>query len=142
MGRAPGRRRSKAFEASDREDLEAWFDIIDAPTRDGYTFVCWKGSEYQPGDKYLADSDHVFTAEWKKNEGGNPGGPDDSGTGDKGGSGTSGSSGSEKNAQTRTNSTSWTPNTGDPVSLTLLPLLLLASGGTIAVVVGMRSREL
>ena len=46
--------------------LETSFDIIDAPTREGYTFVCWKGSEYQPGDKHLADSDHVFTAEWKK----------------------------------------------------------------------------
>lgn len=135
--------------------LETDFEVIDAPTRDGYTFVCWKGSEYQPGDKYLADSDHVFTAEWKKSEGENPSGSDDTDTGDnKGGSsssgssgsdsgsGISGSSGSEKNAQTRTNSTSKTPNTGDPFSLTLLPLLLLASGGTIAVVVGMRNREL
>ena len=48
--------------------LESEFAIIDAPTRDGYTFVCWKGSEYQPGDKFFADSDHAFTAEWKKNE--------------------------------------------------------------------------
>ena len=46
--------------------LETEFDIIDAPKRDGYTFVCWKGSEYQPGDKYHADSDHAFTAEWQK----------------------------------------------------------------------------
>ncbi len=54
----------KKFETT----LETSFDIVDAPTRDGYTFVCWKGSEYQPGQKYLADSDHVFTAEWKKDE--------------------------------------------------------------------------
>ena len=45
--------------------LETEFEVIDAPKRNGYTFVCWKGSEYQPGDKYLADSDHAFTAQWK-----------------------------------------------------------------------------
>jgi len=128
----------KKFEAA----LETSFDIIDAPTRDGYTFVCWKGSEYQPGDKYLADSDHVFTAQWKKNEEENPSGSDDSGTDDKGASGSSGSSGSATNAQTKTSSTSKTPSTGDLVNPTLLILLLLASSGTIAVIVKKRKREL
>ena len=48
-------------------DLESQFKIIDAPKQDGYSFVCWKGSEYQPGQKYLADSDHTFVAQWEKN---------------------------------------------------------------------------
>ena len=36
------------------------------PTRDGYTFLYWKGSEYQPGDEYTVTEDHVFTAQWEK----------------------------------------------------------------------------
>ena len=48
--------------------LETDFEIIAAPTRDGYTFECWEGSTYQPGQQYHADSDHTFTAKWKKNE--------------------------------------------------------------------------
>ena len=48
--------------------LEADFEIIAAPTRDGYTFECWEGSAYQPGQQYHADGDHAFTAKWKKNE--------------------------------------------------------------------------
>ena len=59
-------------------DLETEFDIIDAPKRKGYTFVCWKGSEYQPGDKYTVAEDHVFTAEWKKNDSGKTDDKDDS----------------------------------------------------------------
>ena len=40
--------------------------IHEAPTREGYVFDYWKGSEYQPGDKYTVVEDHVFTAQWKK----------------------------------------------------------------------------
>ena len=132
--------------------LESEFEVIGAPKRDGYTFVCWKGSEYQPGQKYHADSDHVFTAQWKTNEGENPSGSDsgtgdkggsDAGTGDKGSTNTSGSGNSATNAQkTSTNSTSKTPSTGDPIRPMLLPLLLMASGGVLAVIVGKRIREL
>ena len=39
--------------------------IMDAPVRNGYTFEYWKGSEYQPGASYTANSDHTFTAAWK-----------------------------------------------------------------------------
>ena len=63
----------KEYEA----DLETVFDIIDAPKREGYSFVCWKGSEYQPGDKYTVAEDHIFTAEWKKNGSGRPDDKDD-----------------------------------------------------------------
>ena len=31
--------------------------ILDAPTRSGYTFQYWKGSEYQPGDTYVVEED-------------------------------------------------------------------------------------
>jgi uncharacterized repeat protein (TIGR02543 family) len=118
--------------------LETEFDVIDAPTRDGYTFVCWKGSEYQPGDKYHADSDHVFTAEWKQNdtgdgndntpgEGGTPGGDDKP-------------SGSPKNDQAGP-SASKLPKTGDPLHPTVALSLLLVSIGTIAVAIVKKKRE-
>ena len=37
-----------------------------APTREGYTFQYWKGSEYEAGARYKVTGDHTFTAEWKK----------------------------------------------------------------------------
>lgn len=40
-----------------------------APTRAGYRFKFWKGSEYAAGADYKVDGDHEFTAEWEK-EGG------------------------------------------------------------------------
>ena len=43
--------------------------IIAAPTREGYRFLYWKGSEYNPGDSYTVKGDHTFTAQW---ETGNP----------------------------------------------------------------------
>jgi len=42
--------------------------IPEAPTRDGYTFVEWRGSSYQPGDEYTVVEDHKFTAIWEKDE--------------------------------------------------------------------------
>ena len=56
-------------------------DIHAAPTRKGYEFSYWKGSEYQPGDKYTVTEDHTFTAQWKEVtepvDPGNPKDPDD-----------------------------------------------------------------
>jgi len=40
--------------------------IYEQPTRDGYTFVEWRGSSYQPGDSYTVVEDHTFTAIWEK----------------------------------------------------------------------------
>ena len=40
--------------------------IAEAPERDGYEFLYWKGSEYQPGDKYTVVEDHIFVAQWKQ----------------------------------------------------------------------------
>lgn len=53
-----------------------FFTLPAAPTKTGYTFVCWKGSVYQPGDQYKVEDDHVFTAEWKKVEKPKPHHPD------------------------------------------------------------------
>ena len=54
-------------------------DIHAAPTRKGYGFSYWKGSEYQPGDKYTVTEDHTFTAQWKEQtDPKDPGDPKDS----------------------------------------------------------------
>lgn len=54
-------------------DLGTEITIIDAPTREGYTFDYWKGSEFRPGDKFTVEGDHTFTAQWKvNNEPSNP----------------------------------------------------------------------
>ncbi|MCR5073267.1 MAG: InlB B-repeat-containing protein [Clostridiales bacterium] len=42
--------------------------IPEAPTREGYTFRYWEGSEYYPGDQYTVEDDHTFTAKWEKDE--------------------------------------------------------------------------
>lgn len=44
------------------------FRLDAAPEREGYKFLYWKGSEYQPGQEYTVTEDHKFTAEWKKEE--------------------------------------------------------------------------
>ena len=40
--------------------------IAEAPTRKGYKFLYWKGSEYSPGDKYEVTEHHTFVAQWEK----------------------------------------------------------------------------
>ena len=42
--------------------------IESAPMREGYKFLYWKGSKYNPGDRYLVEGEHVFTAIWEKDE--------------------------------------------------------------------------
>ena len=39
--------------------------IHEAPTREGYRFLYWKGSSYQPGDEYTVVEDHRFVAQWE-----------------------------------------------------------------------------
>ena len=39
--------------------------IPDAPEREGYTFLYWKGSEYYPGQEYTVTGDHTFVARWE-----------------------------------------------------------------------------
>ena len=73
--------------------------VHEAPIREGYTFSYWKGSEYQPGDKYTVTEDHTFTAQWKK--AGTSVVTEPSGNSDKSdsdsGSGNSGNSGNSNN---------------------------------------------
>ncbi|MCI6603001.1 MAG: InlB B-repeat-containing protein [Clostridiales bacterium] len=40
-----------------------------APVWAGHTFLYWKGSRHNPGDKYTVVGDHTFTAIWDKPEG-------------------------------------------------------------------------
>ena len=45
--------------------------IIDAPKKDGYTFVHWKGGDkknYNPGDVYTEERDLTLEAEYKEND--------------------------------------------------------------------------
>lgn len=40
--------------------------LLGAPTRKGYVFKCWKGSEYTAGAEYKVEGDHTFVAQWEK----------------------------------------------------------------------------
>lgn len=40
--------------------------IIEAPMREGYQFLYWKGSKYNPGDSYIVKDSHTFVAQWNK----------------------------------------------------------------------------
>ena len=63
-------------EIKDRVGTE--ITIIEAPTREGYEFQYWQGSQYQPGDKYIIpDGGHTFVAVWKEVEVTEPTDPSD-----------------------------------------------------------------
>ena len=51
-------------------------ELPGAPSRDGYTFKYWKGSEYEAGAEYTVEGDHEFTAEWEKDTEPAPSEPD------------------------------------------------------------------
>lgn len=40
--------------------------ILEAPMREGYQFLYWKGSKYNPGDSYIVKDNHAFVAQWNK----------------------------------------------------------------------------
>lgn len=40
--------------------------IIEAPKREGYKFLYWKGSEYKPNDDYTVKDHHRFVAQWEE----------------------------------------------------------------------------
>ncbi|MBQ9037493.1 MAG: Cna B-type domain-containing protein [Erysipelotrichaceae bacterium] len=66
------------FEGKTEDIIEIYpantvISIHKAPTRKGYTFLLWEGSEYQPNDEYTVTGDHTFTAQWKKDEAPNTG---------------------------------------------------------------------
>ena len=43
----------------------AKINLPDAPTKEGYKFLYWKGSEYAAGAEYTVDGPHDFTAVWE-----------------------------------------------------------------------------
>ena len=86
-----------------------------APVRDGYTFVCWRGSEYAAGAEYKVEGDHSFTAEWAKNPGGD-------------GKDSSGSSSSSSSSSGRA-----IPATGDNLNFAAAILAAVALGALIGV---------
>ena len=42
--------------------------LPDAPTKEDYKFLYWKGSQYEAGAEYTVDGPHDFTAVWEKVE--------------------------------------------------------------------------
>lgn len=106
-------------------NLETDFDIIDAPKREGYSFVCWKGSKYQPGDKYTVAEDHVFTAEWKKNESGKTDDKDDSAIDDNDDSDDPTTDGTSKAKKSKG------AKTGDESNLAIWLMMLIGSAGAL-----------
>ena len=52
-----------------RRTIGSTITIETAPTREGYKFLYWKGSEYHPGESYtVPDGGHTFVAQWEKVE--------------------------------------------------------------------------
>lgn len=48
--------------------LDEIITIIKAPKKEGYKFLYWKGSKYNPDDKYTVKGNHTFVAVWEKDE--------------------------------------------------------------------------
>lgn len=49
-----------------RHQKDEVIKIHEAPTRKGYKFLYWKGSEYYPGQDYTVVKDHTLTAQWAR----------------------------------------------------------------------------
>ena len=92
--------------------------VHEAPEREGYAFDYWKGSKYQPGDKYTVTGDHVLTAQWKKVE--KKSSPDKD----------------KKDKDTKKHNEEELPRTGDDSSVAMwIALLLLAAAGAAGTVI-------
>ena len=90
------------------------FTLNEAPVREGYVFKYWKGSRYNPGDKYTVEANHTFTAVWE---------PD------------------PKNPLGSKGPSSSRPNTGDRDLIYLYTSILLMSAGTVYAIGRKRSKE-
>ena len=118
--------RGKTDPTTIRYDYDEVITIAEAPTREGYTFLYWKGSEYSPGDSYkVVDPVHLFVAQWKKNE--EPVDPDEPDKPDK----------AKKKVKEEKDEE---PETGDVLQLGYL-LVMLLSILTMVGVVWRRRRE-
>lgn len=82
------------------------------PTKDGATFLYWKGSRYDAGDTYPVTEDHTFTAQWE-----------------------------EDAAPADTTGNSHNAKTGDSSHLSLWVALMVMSLMGMVVVIGVRRRQ-
>lgn len=98
-------------------------EIIEAPTREGHTFLYWKGSEFQPGDKYTANADHTFTAVWKENK---------SDSNEAAGTSHSSTTGDKPSSSVQKTPASKLPPTGDNASYLAIASALVAGAGLAA----------
>ena len=110
--------------------------ILEAPERDGYTFRYWKGSRYQPGDKYTVCGDHTFTAVWKQDAKKSEGSHEASNSKNASSSTTKG-----KTAYHASSKMPRTPRTGDETNLVLLFISLGVAALVFAGARSMRSRS-
>jgi len=120
--------------------------IHEAPVRAGYKFTYWKGSEYQPGDKYTVTEDHSFTAQWEKAPDGtdpDDDDPDDDDPGDDDpgdddpGDDDPGDDDPEKPGSTPDDK----PGTGDTAQLELYAAMCLMSLLILIVLISLRIRD-
>lgn len=105
-----------------------------APTREGYTFRCWLGSEYEAGAEYLVEGDHDFTAAWDEAKEAEPTEETDSGDSE---SKKSSDSGKSSGSSAKQASASKLPSTGDPATTAYA----LATIGAAALAAGSAARS-
>jgi len=99
--------------------------IHDAPERDGYNFLYWKGSKHYPGQEYQVADDHTFTAVWEKEEEKTP--ADD---GDENNQGRAGAKGQSKSAKT-----------GDDADILFFAITFAAAAAFLSMLLYRRKRQ-
>lgn len=117
----------KTVEANKGEEIK----ILDAPSREGYVFDYWKGSEYYPGDTYKVEDNHTFTAVWKKDSK-NP----DNNTGEN-----LNKPGEQNQSQNKNTTDNKAPNTGDNQSIYIYFSLILVTALSVLAMRGFATKE-
>lgn len=117
----------KTVEANKGEEIK----ILDAPSREGYVFDYWKGSEYYPGDTYKVEDNHTFTAVWKKDSK-NP----DNNTGEN-----LNKPGEQSKSQNKNTTDNKAPNTGDNQSIYIYLSLILVTALSVLAIRGFETKE-
>ena len=100
-----------------------------APTREGYTFKFWKGSEYAAGADYEVEGDHEFAAEWEQLP---PSDVPDEPASDE--------PASDEPAKSDTNSKPAIPKTGDDAGMVVIPVSIVAAI-SLAMLIGSAARR-
>lgn len=91
----------------------ALITLLEAPYKQGHTFLYWDESRYQPGDTYKVESDHTFTAVYA---------PDNAGY--------------DQNPEKPVHANDVLPTTGDAFTATIVALVALISGTLTCAYVG------